>query len=416
MLEYKLRGINMKTIGIIAEFNPFHSGHKYLIEKAKKITNANNAIIICSGNYVQRGTPAIFDKTLRAKASILNGADVVFELPVIYSTASAETFARASVKFLDLLGCVDYLCFGIETDNIKALPTLAKILTNEPEDYKNMLSMYLKNGFSYPKARSKALSDYCSENNILNSLQVSQIIDQPNNILAIEYLKSLRVFNSKIKPVAIKRQGAGYNSNDLGRGFASASGIRNEIINNKPIGNYIPDNCLNLYSDSEYLSTEDFSEILGYKLITEKKFDKYYGISKDLSNRINNYKSDFTGISDFIKDLQSKNYTYAGISRALLHIILDIKTEDVEEFIDDNYMKYGRLLAFNNRSSILSSIKENSSIEIVSKFSTYYNQAQGLTKKMLDIDLKADNLYRMIYMTKYNKSIPDEFKRQIYIL
>ena len=216
--------------------------------------------------------------------------------------------------------------------------------------------------------------------------------------------------------MAIKRQGAGYNSSDLGRGFASASGIRNEIINNKPIENYIPDNCLNLYSDSEYLSTEDFSEILGYKLITEKKFDKYYGISKDLSNRINNYKSDFTGISDFIKDLQSKNYTYAGISRALLHIILDIKTEDVEEFIDDNYMKYGRLLAFNNRSSILSSIKENSSIEIVSKFSTYYNQAQGLTKKMLDIDLKADNLYRMIYMTKYNKSIPDEFKRQIYIL
>ncbi|MFR4318390.1 MAG: nucleotidyltransferase family protein [Eubacterium sp.] len=104
------------------------------------------------------------------------------------------------------------------------------------------------------------------------------------------------------------------------------------------------------------------------------------------------------------------------MSRALLHIILDIKTEDVEKFIDDNYMKYGRLLAFNNRSSILSSIKENSSIEIVSKFSTYYNQAQGLTKKMLDIDLKADNLYRMIYMTKYNKSIPGEFKRQIYIL
>ena len=406
----------MKTIGIIAEFNPFHSGHKYLIEKAKKITNANNVVVICSGNYVQRGTPAIFDKTLRAKAAVLNGADVVFELPVIYSTASAETFARASVKFLDLLGCIDYLCFGIETDNIKALPTLAKLLTNEPDDYKNMLSMYLKNGFSYPKARSKALSDYCNENNILNSLQVSQIIDQPNNILAIEYLKSLRLFHSDIKPVAIKRQGAGYNSNDLERGFASASGIRNEIINNNPIDNFIPSNCSPLYSVSDYISTDDFSRILGYKLITEKKFNKYYGISQDLSNRINNYKSDFTNISDFVKNLQSKNYTYAGISRALLHIVLDIKTEDVEDFISDGYMKYGRLLAFNNKSSVLSVIKEKSSIDIVSKFSTYYNETNGITRKMLDIGLNADNLYRMVYMTKYTKTIPDEFKRQIYVL
>ena len=140
----------MKTMGIIAEFNPFHNGHKYLIEKAKKITGAENAIIVCSGNYVQRGMPAFYDKSLRTKAALRNGADVVLELPCCYATASAETFAASAVKLLDSLNCVDYLCFGCETDNIKVLPNIVSILLKEPDDFKNMLSLYLKNGYSFP--------------------------------------------------------------------------------------------------------------------------------------------------------------------------------------------------------------------------------------------------------------------------
>ena len=131
----------MKTIGIIAEFNPFHNGHKYLIDKAKKITKAENVIIICSGNYVQRGEPAFYDKTIRAQAALQNGADLIIELPVVYATSSAETFAYGAIDLLNKLNCVDYLCFGCETLNINVLPTIAKILIDEPVDYINMLSV-----------------------------------------------------------------------------------------------------------------------------------------------------------------------------------------------------------------------------------------------------------------------------------
>ena len=406
----------MKTIGIIAEFNPFHSGHKYLIEKAKKITNADNVVIVCSGNFVQRGMPAFYDKSVRAKAALSNGADVIFELPVVYSTASAETFAMAAVRLLDKLNCIDFLCFGCETDNIKALPTIANIFLTEPVDYKNMLSVYLKNGFSYPKARAKALIDYCNENNILNEYLVNQVIEQANNILAIEYLKALKKFDSKMKPLAIKRAGALYNSNSLDYEFASATGIRKAITRQQPIDKFIPKNCINLYQDSKNLVLNDFSTVLGYRLICQKDFSSYYDNSKDLSNRINNMKSNFIDFESFIEELHSKNYTYSGVSRILLHFLLNITEKDMDEFIRNDYMHCARVLGFNKNNKILSKIKENSTIDIISKFSTYYNNSTGLTRKMLDINVNADELYRMIYMNKYVEIIPTEFERQICII
>lgn len=406
----------MKTIGIIAEFNPFHNGHKYLIEKAKKIIKADNVVVVCSGNFVQRGVPSFYDKSVRVKAALLNGVDVVLELPVMYSTASAETFAFAAVRLLDKLNCIDYLCFGCEADNIKSLPVIANLLLTEPIDYKNMLSVYLKNGFSYPKARAKALTDYCSENNILNEKEVSQIVGQANNILAIEYLKALKKFHSSIKPLAIKRIGSSYNSEDLDDTFASATGIRKAIHNNQSIDNYIPGNCINLYKESHYIEFNDFSRVLGYKFIHHNDFSDYYDVSIDLSNRIHNLKSNFVDIESFIEELHSKNYTHAGISRIMSHILLDISQEDMNEFIKNDYFDFVRILGFKEDSKLLSRIKGRSSLEVISKFSTYYNNSTDTTRKMLDINIKADELYRMIYMNKYGKTIPTEFERQICIV
>lgn len=405
----------MKTIGIIAEFNPFHNGHKYLIEKAKKITKADNVVVVCSGNFVQRGMPSFYDKSIRTKAALLNGADVVLELPVMYSTSSAETFGMAAVRLLDKLNCIDYLCFGCETDNIKALPTIVNILLTEPVDYKNMLSVYLKNGFSYPKARAKALTDYCNENNILNEYEVNQIVDKANNILAIEYLKALKKSGSNMKPLAIKRTGASYNSDSLDETFASATGIRKALSSNHSISRFIPDNCADLYQSS-YLNWNDFSNILGYQFICHKDFSDYYDVSKDLSNRINNLKSNFMDIETFIEELHSKNYTHSGISRILSHILLDISKEDMKEFIENDYFNFVRILGFKKDSKILSRLKSHSSLDIISKFSTYYNNSTGITRKMLDINIKSDELYRMIYMNKYSKMMPTEFERQICIV
>lgn len=441
----------MKTVGIIAEFNPFHNGHKYLIEQAKQTTGADNVIIICSGNYVQRGLPAIWDKSIRTKMALLNGADAVFELPFYYSTASAETFARAAVKFLNDLNCVDYLCFGCETKKIELLQVIADILLDEPLDFKNLLAKALKTGISYPKARTIAITEYLnnknividkiptakipSTNNILESeinstlsgsalnsdknlILPDNILSMPNNILAIEYLKALKLFNSNIKPVPIVRIGAGYHSCDTNLEFASATGIRNKLAarDTDDLGFLIPDNTLDFLSLGKYIVAKDFNSLLGTKLIEQNSFSHIYGINDELSNRINNYKYDFTDFDNFIKKIQSKNYTYSAISRALLHIMLDLKEDDVAEFIHKDYFKFGRLLGFKKSSDILSIIKKNSKIDIISKFSTYYNSSDATSKKMLDISINADHIYRMIYMTKYKIFFPTEQERQIVIV
>lgn len=428
----------MKTVGIIAEFNPFHNGHKYLIEHAKKETGADNVVIICSGNYVQRGLPAVWDKSIRTKMALLNGADAVFELPFFYSTSSAETFARASVKFLNDLNCVDFLCFGCETKNFYSLQVIADILLDEPLAYKNLLAHALKTGISFPKARNTALSQYLNDNFSIfdknstsdiyginnpeknttlcnNCFDLNYILSMPNNILAIEYLKALKLFNSKIKPVPIMRIGAGYHSTDTKLCFASATGIRTKLKDRDTdtISSLLPCNTLDFLSLKKFIVAEDFNSILGAKLIALNDFSHIYGINVELSNRINNYKYKFTDFDTFIQKLQSKNYTYSAISRALLHIVLDLNENDVCQFINNGYFKFGRLLGINKSSKILSLIKKNSTIDIINKFSTYYNNSDAISKKMLDTTINADHIYRMIYMTKYKEFIPSEPERQI---
>lgn len=407
----------MKTIAIIAEFNPFHNGHSYLISKAKNITNADNVVIICSGNYVQRGSPAIYDKSSRARVAIHNGADAVFELPVVYSTASAELFAQAAVKFLDDLNCIDYLCFGCEADNFKVLPTIASILFQEPDLFKTRLTALLQEGYSFPKARMEALIYYCREEKILDEYQIKLLLSQPNNILAIEYLKAIKYFHSNIKPVAIKRLGADYNSLDITYEYASATGIRNKIYDNSfdSIRTAVPHNSQSLIDYSKYICFSDFDTVLGHKLLSTNHFSDIFGINKDLSNRIENLKSQYMGVDSFITELQSKNYTYSGISRHLLHILLGITSKDLETFISNGYFSHIRILGYNRASKILSEIKNKSTLELVSKLSAYYSQANGPSKDMLDISIKADELYRMVYMNKYHCLIPSEFERQIII-
>lgn len=407
----------MKNIGIIAEFNPFHNGHKYLIEKSKALTCADNVVIISSGNYVQRGTPAFIDKSIRSRFAIDNYADVVFELPYYYATASAELFARASVSFFEQLNCIDYLCFGCETENFDLLNKLSRILHEEPSYFKELLSQNLKDGYSFPKSRMNALRKYCSDNNISNEDEVFKILSSPNNILAIEYLKSLLYFNSTIKPIPIKRLGSSYDSTKLDEEYASATGIRNAISNNKldSIKKFVPENCYEQMSTSKYITINDFNEIIGYKLLNQNDFTIYNGINEDLSNRINKYKQDFSSVETFIDVLKSKNYTYSAISRALLNIALDTTKEKLELFISNNYHQYARLLAFNKNSDILTIIKSNSKLDIISKMNDYYNDCSNISKDMLDMCIKADDIYRMIYSTKFNEQLPNEFNRQIYI-
>ena len=187
----------MKVVGLIAEYNPFHNGHKYHIEQALKLTGADAALIIMSGNHVQRGAPAFLPKHLRAEAALQCGAAAVFELPVCYSTGSAEYFALGAVSFLELLGCVDSICFGAETDDIRILQEIARILVEEPAEYRKFLQEGLKSGLTFPTARQHALANYTGKSDLTFHL------GQPNNILGIEYLKALLRLKSSIAPYAL---------------------------------------------------------------------------------------------------------------------------------------------------------------------------------------------------------------------
>lgn len=400
----------MSNIGIIAEFNPFHNGHKYLIEKSKRITKADNVVAICSGNYVQRGEPAIFDKYIRTKQALSSGVDALFELPYFYSTSSAETFARSAVKFLIDLNCIDYLCFGCEYDNIKALPLIAGILCDEPEEYKNELSIQLNKGLSFPKARELALGKYCSDHTLLNDNEISLIMRGSNNILAIEYLKALKYFKSTIRPVAIKRAGADYLSLDLSTDYSSATAIRSEILKGNSISEHIPETSIQHVSTAKPITFNDFELLLGDRLLKINNQNTFYDIPGDLFNRISNNVSNYTDLDSLKDSLHSKNYTDSTINRSLIKILLNADDNLVKSLINNGYHSFARLLGINRKSNITSELHYNSKIPIIDRFVKFYKDSDGLTKQVLDCMINADNLYNLVYMTKYKQIIPNEFE------
>lgn len=279
----------MKVVGLIAEYNPFHNGHSYHIEMAKKLTGADYVVVVMSGDFVQRGTPAMIQKHARAKMALLGGADLVLELPVSYATATAEVFAYGGVKILDSFGVVDHICFGSECGNADLLMEIARILADEPEWYSATLKEHLKNGMSYPAARAAALPDY------------QEILSEPNNILGIEYCKALLKLNSNITPVTITRQGAGYHDalSDSDNNFTK----KNSCLHN-PLSadGLIPQNKLvatNVYSStnkyapaSEYASANRYTSASGYASASgireyfKKHLERYGSFSFSEKDRI----------------------------------------------------------------------------------------------------------------------------------
>mgnify|MGYP000274818077 FL=1 len=283
----------MKIVGIIAEYNPFHNGHQYHIDQALQKTGADAAIVLMSGDFVQRGAPAIAPKHLRAKAALLGGASLILELPVLFSCGSAELFARGAVSIFNSLGCISYLCFGSECGDIKKLNRLARILSEEPEVYRQLLQDELRKGRPFPQARQTALSVYTKDPSL------AEILSSPNNTLGIEYLKALRYFKSPIQPFAIPREGSGYHDTDLCETFSSATAIRNRILNpSLPEGAFssvagqLPPASSDLlrknYQSSLPVTQDDFSLLLKYRLLCESasSLTDYLDVSKDLANRI----------------------------------------------------------------------------------------------------------------------------------
>ena len=412
----------MKTVGIIAEYNPFHNGHAYQIQKAKEITGADYCIVVMSGDFVQRGAPAMMDKYLRARIALISGADLVLELPAYYALSSAEYFAGGAVCLLDKLGVVDNLCFGSECGDIELLMTFARLLLNEDETFKQTLQRNLRLGHSYPQTRNTAIE--------ASSPQLTahiNILTSPNNILGIEYCKALIKRDSSITACTIRRAGSPYHDSSLHTGFCSARALREALkCSNTPesILNQVPSDIRPLMTE-QYLKAypvfeDDLSLLMHYRLLSEPsgEFTSYPDIDKELSDRIINLLPQYHDFPSFCDLLKSKNRTYARISRSLLHILLQIHQDDLNRYLSVGQVFYARMLGFRESAGpLLNAIKQSSDIPLLSKLANAGNLLTPIGMSMLEKDIYASHVYQGIVRNKFpgTDTVPEinEYKEPI---
>jgi predicted nucleotidyltransferase len=408
----------MKIVGLITEYNPFHNGHLHHIQLAKSLTGADYVVVVMSGNFVQRGTPAIINKYSRTRMALSCGADLVIELPCQYATSSAEAFAFGAVSILNKMGCINYLCFGSEYGEISVLKNIAKVLANEPDEFKLYLKSYLKDGVTFPVARKKALLDYKFDKGITD-LELEQILSEPNNILAIEYMKAIIKQNSSIEPVTIKRVVSGYHDTSLKETICSASAIRNALATNglNSFKNQVPEIVFEILSD-EYNKTfpiypNDFSSLLKYRLLLRNRepLSAYLDVSEALSNTISNNITNYKNFEDFANLLKSKQYTLTRITRSLTHILLNIEENSLEESA-----LYIRILGFKKASSnLLTILNQSTSIPIISKLADSKNLLSTTALNMLEQDIFASDIYNTVVTDKFDCNIANEFRQTIII-
>lgn len=316
----------MKTVGIIAEYNPFHKGHEYHIKEAKQITGADCAVVVMNGNFMQRGEPAFTDKYTRTKMALAGGADMVFELPVCFGVSSAEDFAFGGVSLLNKLDFIDALCFGSEDGSISSLLPYAELFANEPPEYKSLLDGFLRQGNGFPAARQKAAEALLHTEGLAD-------LSSPNNLLGIEYLKALKKLSSEIVPFTISRIGHGYHqTGGIDKAdFPSASGIRAAYPNDSIYAG-IPAPSTEFLTEalSHYrpLTLNDFSESLYYAIREHMdELDSFKDVTKELKNRIQNLLPEFKSAEQFATLLHTKQYTKGRMNRCLCHILLGIKKD-----------------------------------------------------------------------------------------
>lgn len=416
-----------KTAAVIAEYNPFHKGHEYQIQETRRLTGANYILVVMSGNFVQRGEPAIFEKSVRTRMALLCGADLVLELPVPYASASAEDFASGAVSLLQRLGVVDYLSFGSEEGSLIPLKEASEILSSESPAFSQALKEALRQGLTFPQARSLAL-ERCG----LSSAALKAALSS-NNLLGIEYLKALSRFSSSIEPITIQRKGSGYHDSSLSEDpchYASASAIRKTMMNStsgfhvqERFFSHLPENLRSFYQENSFypLFPDDCSLLLNYQLLTvllkNEVLTEFTDFSEELARRLSAMASQPQTFTQRIQSLKTRQYTYTRVSRCLLHLMLNHKASHMAQFRREGYPSYARVLGFRRDAApLLRKIKENSQLPLITKAAKASSQLEGTSALIWEQEIYASHLYHALVFQKHGISLPNEYSRPLVIL
>ena len=407
----------MKVLGVVAEYNPFHNGHSYHLEKSRELANADAVVCAVTGNFVQRGNTSLVDKWTKTEMALLNGADLVIELPTLYSISSAENFAEGSMKLLNSLGVIDTVSFGSECGDISILDNIANVLHYEPKEYVTMLNRELQLGSSFPTAREKALLLY------LNDIRkYANVLSAPNNILGIEYLKALKKYNYNMFPMTIQRTGTNYDTKFLEGTYASATAIRQFIVegNYSSVKRATPTNIYPIIKNKiergeilEDLRVFENEILYTLRKMTVQEIEKIPDVSEGLENNIKNAADSCNNLNDLITYIKSKRYTLTRIYRILCYILLNITKDDIE-LSRKVKQPYVRILGFTNRGEeILSEIcSKNPKLPVITSVKHFCDvNTNKLLRRMLDIDIFATNVYTLGY--KYNSVANLDYTKNI---
>lgn len=387
----------MRVLGIIVEYNPMHNGHIYQIEQAKKLVKPDYTIVIMSGPFTEQGNISLFNKSLKAELAIKCGVDLVLELPVIYATSSAEYFSKGAINILNSLGTITHLAFGAECDDLSKLLHIAQILLENENVLIAKSKSYENKKINSAKTQAEVLKDTLNEEELA-------ILKEPNNILAIQYLKNLLALKSNISPVLIKRIGAGHESLVVGEQFASSTAIRNMLKekNTEGIKGTVPQNVY-----EELLNIDKFYEqrywlLLKYEItkLDTTGLSKIYEISEGLENRFYTLALTSNSYDEFLTLLQTKRYTLGRLKRICNNILLGI-TKDKANSLYGAY--YARVLKVNNNGiKLLTSFNERSSIPVVTSAKSANTKLYNVNSS-LELDLLANKIHSLLLNTNFQE-------------
>lgn len=374
----------MIKVGVIAEYNPFHNGHIYHLNKVKEMFPEASLILVLAGNFTQRGDVSVINKWDKAKIALDYGFDLVIELPFNIATSSASLYAKGAIDILNKLNC-DYLVFGSETNDVSLFKNLVNI-TKGNEKYEKKVKYYLDKGYNYPKACSLALYDISKV-----------IIDKPNDVLALEYVRSIINTNSKIKPVSIKRTN-NYHEEEITGNITSATSIRKNLKNKEIIKNTIPKESLKLINN---VSLNDYFDYIKYEIISNDKLDEILDVDEGIENKLKKEIHNSKTVEELILNVKSKRYSYNRIKRMLLHILTNTKKDY------DTKINYLRILGFNKKGTkILKEAKKYIDVPIITKYKKEYDV-------LFKDDVKASMLYSLITNYDYKMDFKTSIKKGI---